>query len=693
MIFSIDFVFYRNGRINVRGWAAEKDRRGSITAELVKKNGETVPASVVYESRQDVLLHLYQEGGTEEPAFSLTAYADTKENILLKVSLREDPAVSELIDIRRIYRSRYSLKSFLKSKDRDTFLREKKYGDLQSDDFYYQKWYEEHKITPAELKKQRKERFSYAPRISILVPVYKPEKGQFDAMLDSVRKQSYENFELCLANGTPEDRELSAYLDRIAKKDPRIRVRHLEKNLGIAGNTNACLDMASGEWCMLLDQDDLYEPDALFEFVRKMNEFPDAEMMYSDEDKIDNETGGHLMPHFKPDFSPARLHSDNYICHLLAAKTELLKKAGGERPGFDGAQDYDLVLRLTENTRGPVIHIPKILYNWRVSRTSTSADFGAKSYAIDAGRRALQEAYTREGLEVRITDTDHPGRYVTTPVLKSGPLVSILIPNKDHREDLKRCVESILEKAAYKNFEILVIENNSTEEETFSFYKALEACDPRIRVLYYPDAFNYSKINNFGAKEAKGEYLLLLNNDTEVISENFIESLLFYAMMPDVGAAGAKLLYGDDTIQHAGVTVGVEGRVIHMYAGVPEKDPGYMGRLITSCDVSAVTGACLMTKKSLWEELSGLDEAFAVAYNDVDYCLRLQKMGLRVVYDAFAKLHHYESKSRGYEDTEEKQKRLEKEMDLLKERWPERMARDPYYNDNLSLTRGFYQLP
>ncbi len=693
MIFSIDFVFYRKGRINVRGWAADKERRGSISAALVKKNGESVPASVEYEARGDVLMHLWQEGGTEEVAFSLTAYTDTKENVLLKVSLRDDPAVSELIDIRRIFRSRYSLKSYLKSKDRDTFLRERKYGDLQSDDFYYQKWYDAHKITPSDLKKQRKERFSYEPRISVLVPVYRPEKAQFDAMLASLKKQSYGNWELCLADGSPEVKGLSERLDQLSKKDPRIRVRHLPENLGIAGNTNACLDLASGEWCALLDQDDLCEPDALFEFVRAMNEHPDSEIIYSDEDKIDNETGGHLMPHFKPDFSPARLHSDNYICHLLMAKTGLMRKVGGERSGFDGAQDYDLVLRLTENTTGPIVHIPRILYNWRVSRTSTSADFGAKSYAIDAGRRALREAYAREGYEAEIRDSSHPGRYVTVPKMKPEPLVSILIPNKDHREDLEKCVGSPLEKASYINYEILIIENNSTEEETFACYEALSARDPRIRVLRYPDAFNYSKINNFGAKEAKGEYLLLLNNDTEVITENFIESLLFYAQMPDVGAVGAKLLYADDTIQHAGVTVGVDQRVIHMYAGVPKKDPGYMGRLITSCDVSAVTGACLMTKKSLWDSLFGLDEAFTVAYNDVDFCLRLQEKGFRIVYDAYAELYHYESKSRGYEDTEEKQKRLQKEMDLLKERWPERMKRDPYYNDNLSLQRGFYQLP
>ena len=693
MIFSIDFVFYRNGRINVRGWAADKEKRGSIFAELVKKNGESVPSSVEYEARQDVLLHLYQEGGTEELAFSLTAYTDTKENVLLKVSLRDDPDTSELIDIRRIYRSRYSLKSWYKSKDRDTFLREKKYGDLQSDDFYYQKWYDEHKITPAALKKQRKERFSHEPRISILVPVYRPEKAQFDAMLRSVKAQSYTNWELCFANGTPDDPDLQKRLEALSKKDPRIRVMKLSKNLGIAGNTNACLEMAEGEWCALLDQDDLYEPNALYEFVQKINEFPDSELLYSDEDKIDNETGGHLMPHFKPDFSPARLHSDNYICHLLMAKTGLMRKVGGERPGFDGAQDYDLVLRLTENTNGPVIHIPKILYNWRVSRTSTSADFGAKSYAIEAGRRAVQEAYTREGYDTEIVNSDHPGRYVTIPHLSESPLVSILIPNKDHREELETCVGSILENASYQNFEILIIENNSTEEETFRCYRELSERDPRIRVLHYPDVFNYSKINNFGAKEARGEYLLLLNNDTEVITENFIESLLFYAMMPDVGAAGAKLLYADDTIQHAGVTVGVEDRVIHMYAGVPKKDPGYMGRLITSCDVSAVTGACLMTKKSLFCSLLGLDEQFSVAYNDVDYCLRLQEQGLRIVYDAYAVLYHYESKSRGYEDTAEKQARLEREMELLKKRWPERMKRDPYYNDNLSLKRGFYQLP
>ena len=694
MQYCIDYIYYNRNRISCRGWAAPEKRGEEVTVSLIDEKKQTVDASVEYTKRPDVLEYLYHDGsGEEKYGFLITAYCNTNAEISLLAKSGGEHPEELVLDIRQIYRHRNSFVSFLRSKDKKLFLLQKKLGDLQPEDLYYHQWYLKHRVRPSELKKQRKERFSYAPLISVLVPVYNPDMAQFDAMAASVLNQSYPNWQLCLANGSKDNEKLSRRLQELAASDSRIKLETLEENGGISENTNACLRMADGEWCALLDQDDLYEPDALYEFVKAMNAHPDAEILYSDEDKIDDETGAHLTPHFKPDFSPARLHSDNYICHLLMAKTALMRKVGGERSAYDGSQDFDLVLRLTEATSGPVVHISRILYNWRIHAASTSGGMGAKQYAVDAGARAIRDAYKREGFDADIVQSEFSGRYITVPHLKEEPLVSILIPNMDHTEDLRRCVNSLLTVSDYPNIEILIVENNSKKEETFSCYKELEALDPRIRVLYYPDSFNFAKINNFAAREAKGEYLLLLNNDTEVISPDFLRSMLFYAMQKGVGAVGAKLLYDDDTIQHAGVTVGVEGRVIHIYLGTPDDQPGYMGRLVSTLEVSAVTGACLMSKKAVYDEVSGMSEEFTVAYNDVDYCLKLQEKGYRCVYDAYAKLHHYESRSRGYEDTKEKQERLQKEMDLLVSRWHERMKRDPYYNDNLSLTRGFYLLP
>ena len=693
MQYCIDYIYYNRNRISCRGWAAPEKRGQAVSVGLIDSDNAEVPANVEFQKREDVLQYLYHENGEEKYGFILTAYTDTKKTLMLRCAPEDGSEEPLLLDIGKMYRHRNSFVSFLRAKDKRQFLLQKKLGDLQPEDLYYHQWYLKHRVRPSELKKQRKTAFSAMPCISVLVPLYNPNMAQFEAMTASVRNQSYANWQLCFANGSKDNQELQKRLDALTKEEPRIKVRTLERNGGISENTNACLEMADGEWCALLDQDDLYEPDALYEFVKAMNEHPDAEIIYSDEDKIDDETGAHLTPHFKPDYSPARLRSDNYICHLLMAKTDLMRKVGGERSAYDGSQDFDLILRLTENTEGPVVHISKVLYNWRIHAASTSGGMGAKQYAVDAGARAIRDAYLREGLEADIVHSEFSGRYITVPHLKTEPLVSVLIPNKDHREDLLRCVNSLLQVSDYPNIEILIIENNSTEEATFELYEALEKKDQRIRVLRYPDGFNFAKINNFGAREAKGEYLLLLNNDTEVISENFMRSMLFYAMQKGVGAVGAKLLYDDKTVQHAGVTVGVEDRVIHIYLGTPDDQPGYMGRLVSTLEVSAVTAACLMTKKAVYDEVSGMTEDFTVAYNDVDFCLKLQAQGYRIVYDAYAKLYHYESRSRGYEDTAEKQARLQKEMDLLRSRWPKRLKRDPYYNDNLSLKRGFYLLP
>lgn len=695
MQYCIDYLYYDRGRVNVRGWAAPEEQGAKTVLELVTEDG--VRAEVITETtvRQDVNEYLYKKRGEDEYGFLMHGSIDTSRAAFLH-AYREDAPQEEIrIELRKLYRHQNSFLSFIRSKDKQGFIMRRKYGDLQPEDMRYNEWYQKHKATKNELKAQREAHFAHEPLISVLVPVYNPKMDQFEAMVASVRSQTYGKWQLCFANGCKENEAVSKRLEELVKEDSRIKCTVLEKNDGISENTNACLKIADGEWIALLDQDDLYEPNALYEFVKAMNEHPKAELLYSDEDKIDDETGAHLTPHFKPDFSMARLHSDNYICHLIMIRTDLARRVGGERKAYDGAQDFDFTLRCVENMNegGEVIHISKVLYNWRIHAASTSGGMQAKTYAIDAGARAIRDSYARMGLEVEMEPSKFSGRYITKPVLKEKPLVSILIPNKDHKDDLLRCVNSILEKSSYENFEIIIIENNSETEEIFTCYKELEARDSRILTVYYKGLFNYAKINNFGAESAKGEYLLLLNNDTEVITPDFIESLVFYCSLPENGVVGAKLLYEDDTIQHAGVTAAVEGRVAHMYHGFSKEEPGYMGRLVSTCNVSAVTGACLMTRADLYREVGGMTEEFTVAYNDVDYCLKAEKAGKSVVYDAYAELYHYESKSRGYEDSAEKRARLDQEMALLQERWSERLKRDPYYNDNLSMKRGFYLLP
>lgn len=695
MQYCIDYLYFDRGRLNVRGWAAPEEQGAETVVELVTEDGKRVEMITETTVRQDVNEYLYHKRSDDAYGFLMHGSLDTARAAWLHAYRKDAPEEEVKIELRKLYRHQNSLLSFIRSKDKQGFILRRKYGDLQPEDMRYNEWYQKHRAGKAELKAQRENHFTHEPLISVLVPVYNPKMDQFEAMVSSVRNQTYGNWQLCFANGCKENKVVSERLEVLQREEIRIKVIVLEKNDGISENTNACLKIADGEWIALLDQDDLYEPNALYEFVKSMNEHPKAELIYSDEDKIDDETGAHLTPHFKPDFSLARLHSDNYICHLIMIRTALARKVGGERKAYDGAQDFDFTLRCVENMSedGEVVHISKILYNWRIHAASTSGGMQAKNYAVDAGARAIRDSYARAGHEVEMEPSKFSGRYITKPVLKEKPLVSILIPNKDHKDDLLRCVNSILERSTYENYEILLIENNSETEEIFTCYKELEARDSRIRTLYYKGSFNYAKINNFGAESAVGEYLLLLNNDTEVISPDFIESLVFYCSLPENGVVGAKLLYEDDTIQHAGVTAAVEGRVAHMYHGFSDEEPGYMGRLVSTCNVSAVTGACLMTTAELYREIGGMTEEFTVAYNDVDYCLKAEKAGKSVVYDAYAKLHHYESKSRGYEDSAKKRARLDKEMALLQERWAERLKRDPYYNDNLSMTRGFYLLP
>ena len=551
--------------------------------------------------------------------------------------------------------------------------------------------------TPEQAKEQRETAFERMVKISILVPLYNTPLKFLDEMIGSVIAQTYENWELCLADGSDHDHdEVQTRCLEYASKDKRIIYKRLEKNEGIAGNTNRCYEMATGEYIGLFDHDDILHPSALYEYVKVINE-QGADYIYCDEttfkgDSIDNM----ITLHFKPDFAPDNLRANNYICHFNVFSRELLEGTELFRSGFDGSQDHDMILRLTANAK-KIVHVPKLLYYWRSHKASVASDISAKPYAIAAAKGAVADHLTRSGFKnfeiksTRAFDTIFEIKYE----ICSEDKISILIPNKDHIDDLRRCIDSIRERTTYDNYEIIVIENNSEQQETFAYYKTIEEQE-NITVVTYKGEFNYSKINNFGAKYATGKYLLLLNNDTQVITMNWLEAMLMYAQRSDVGAVGAKLYYGDRTIQHAGVVIGLGAHRTagHTHYKINYDNLGYMGKLCYAQNVSAVTGACLMVKKSLYEELGGLDEDFRVALNDVDFCLRLREKGYLNVFTPFAELYHFESASRGIDVVDEaKAKRYEEESALFRDRWKELLEKgDPYYNPNFSLDHSDYSL-
>lgn len=556
----------------------------------------------------------------------------------------------------------------------------------------YSTWYKNNKATEKELELQRYTCFDYSPLISIVVPVYNPKPEHISAMVKSVLAQSYTNWQLCLINGSCENREIDILLQKMKKSDERISVGRLKENRGISGNTNAGLKLAEGEWIAFADQDDLIEPNALYEYVKAINADPEIDALYSDEDKIDDKSGRHFMPHFKSDFNLDLLLCINYVCHMFMVRKSISDKVGAFRSECDGSQDHDYILRCSRECR-KIHHVSKILYSWRSHVASTAKATEAKTYQIDAGIKAITDYYESRGIKADVKAAGYPGFYSTDFILENNPLVSIIIPNKDHTDDLDRCVTSILQKSDYTNYEIIIVENNSTDEKTFEFYERLKKRDNRIQILTWTREFNFAAINNFAAKNANGEYLLLLNNDTELISPNLLTSMCGYLQREEVGMVGAKLLYPNNRIQHAGLLIGVHGGAHHVFLSRPDNTPGYFLRAVATQDMSGVTAACMLIKRDVYEMVGGMDEDFAVAYNDVDLCLKVEQAGYLCIYDAFVKMYHYESQSRGYEQTDEQQERFNKETSLLQNKWGERLQRDPYYNDNLALNHGYYNLP
>ena len=541
--------------------------------------------------------------------------------------------------------------------------------------------------TKSELEKQRKTKFSRDIKISIVVPLYNTPTRFLSEMIESVIKQTYSNFELCLADGSDDAHKdlVKKTVRKYQRNDERILYRDLSGNGGISSNTNAAIEMSCGEYIALFDHDDILHPAALYEVMCAIDK-EGADFIYTDENTFHKSIKDAYCPHFKPDFAPDNLRANNYICHLTVFKRSLLSLVGMFRPECDGSQDFDMVLRLTEKAE-KIVHIPKILYFWRAHEKSVASDISAKPYVIDAAKKAISDHLERVGLRGEVEDSSVLSMYRIKYKISGEPLVSVIIPNKDHKDDLKKCIDSIIEKTSYKNYEIIIAENNSETEEIFEYYKELSKIENvKIVTVNTEGKFNYSRINNEAVKSASGEYLLFLNNDTEIISSDWISEMLMYAMREDVGAVGAKLYYPDDTIQHAGIGIGLLTLAGHYFRHFPRIHPGYMGRLIYAQNVSAVTAACMMTSRFLFDSLGGFDESFAVAFNDVDLCMRIRKAGYLIVFTPFAELYHYESKSRGLDTAPENRERFVGEVERFQKRYKDELsATDPYYNPNLTL--------
>lgn len=559
---------------------------------------------------------------------------------------------------------------------------------------HYEKLLESFKLTEIKIKiiNDKIKGLSHKPLFSIIIPVYNVDEQWLRKCIESVQAQLYSYWELCIADDASTKPHVKKVLKEYASKDDRIKIIYREKNGHISAASNSALELATGEFIALLDHDDELTPDALYENAVLLNKYPDADMIYSDEDKI-TEDGRRHSPFFKPDWSPDTFLSQMYTCHLGVYRTELIRQIGGFREGFEGSQDYDLVLRLSEKTK-KIYRIPKILYHWRTISNSTALSANTKSYAHQAGLKAIKDALLRRDENGWVETADGcPNLYRVHYNLKEKPLISIIIPTRDMAHLLSPCLQSVFDNTTYSNFEVIIIDNGSVQQETIDLFTNWTNKEPKkFRVERLDIPFNYSKLNNEGARLANGELILLLNNDTEIITPNWLEEMAGYAMRTTIGVVGAKLLYPDQTIQHTGVILGIGGVAGHGHKGFVKSDFGYFGALAKVTNVSAVTGACMMVKKELFEAVGGLDEELQVAFNDVDFCLKIQSKGLYNVVLPHVQLYHYESKSRGFEDTPEKQKRFQGEVLRMQKYWGDFLINDPCYNPNLTLEREDFSL-
>lgn len=689
----------------VTGWAVLHDLNDVIEFDVESAAGHKIDFSVTWNEREDLVSQGLASKEQLNSGFRMRCVSNNEDDRIIITSRNKN--IREVINIqtyvernkkaeRKIVFSQMkkaiSIKNGMKlvkyvSKHgfKDIKKKIQQAVAYQDENAHYQDWFNRHKATEALLQEQKEYHFDYNPKISILVPTYNTPIHFLKEMIDSVRMQSYQNWQLCIGEGSQGNKELEAVLEEYHHMDSRIIFKVLEKNEGISGNTNGALSIADGEFIGLLDHDDLMEPDALFEIVKELQD-KTVDIVYTDEDKVMGNPLKNIDPNFKPDFSMDLFRSHNYITHFFCVRKTIVDEVGGFRSEYDGSQDYDLMFRCIEKARD-IRHVAKILYHWRMHAASTAENPASKMYCYDAGKRAIEAHLERIGVKGQVEHTGLWGMYHVTYDTPGNPMISIVIPNKDHIDDLDVCIRSIIERSTYRNFEFIIVENNSEQKETFEYYKRIQSEFDCIKVVFWEREFNYSAINNYGVNFASGEYILLLNNDTELLEPNSLADMLGICMRDEVGIVGAKLLFSDDTVQHAGIVLGFGGFAGHVFSGIGKDDYGYMVRARINCNYSAVTAACLMTRRSVYEKVNGLSEEFVVALNDVDYCLKVREEGYLIVYDAFSVWHHYESKSRGYEDTPEKKARFQGEVKKFQYKWQQILEDgDPYYNKNFPVT-------
>lgn len=745
MIYKIDIKRISDGMIHLQGWVLPDDPSSDVIFDVLNDDKKHVDFRLVRLKREDVA-EVHLNGYTGDKNFGFDIEFDYDENDLsnyyLYITSPEQKAVEKLN--KRIIdnfntNDRKKKELFLAYFNKNTFKRafdflvkegpkeflkktKRKIKGLNVD-YDYSEWYELTKTTDEELDKQRSIKFEYEPLLSIVIPVFDTSMEFLQLLFESILSQTYQRFEICIVDATDyskcKNNPKEFFKKLIDKNDPLkinkynynvedIKVKYLEENLSIADNTNIAINMASGDYIVLCDHDDALTYDALYEVVNAINDHKDAKLLYSDEDKVDTKNESYFEPAFKPDFNLDMLLSVNYFCHLTTIKKSLLDelyKEDGlyERPEYNGAQDYDLFLRLVNliinksykngsYSTSNIIHIQKVLYHWRCHKESTAKNVDSKMYAFNNGEKAILDFYKRTKIDfpkvINVEKGHDFGLYHTVYDKNyEEPLVSIIIPNKDHSEDLDLVIRSVL-KGSYKNIEFIICENNSTDEKTFKYYDSLKD-DNRIKIVTYKGAFNYSKINNYARTFASGRYLLFLNNDVEMIESDSIHEMLSYLKRSEVGAVGAKLLYKDNTYQHAGVVIGIGGIADHLFKSISVFDSTYMNRAEIVQDLNAVTAACIMIKSELFDKVGGFDEKLAVAFNDIDLCLRIRKEGYLIVYNPYSAFYHYESKSRGLEDTKEKVARFNSEFAFFVKRWEDKLDKnDEYYNPNLSLRQN-----
>ena len=689
--------------LTVRGWVVNQLEPDEIFVQGT--DGKVLECTITRQRRPDVE---EAKGISEEEkrnlGFSITVNLENTNDQNICICFRgKDVQKIYTVNVKKIKRENTGLyqqmkllslknrqknQEYIKKNGIGRFIRYVRNSQLKDGDQDYEDWLKDHVAFRKELKRQRNAVFSYSPLISIVMVVTDTDEQRLKSVIDAYTEQTYGNWQLCLADAC-EGEETGEFLRKKYKKEIRLSYKKVTENNGISGNLNASLKLAMGEYVLFAGQEIIPEPDALFQMVKAITE-KKADMIYTDEDEISADGKHYSEPEFKPDFNLFRLRENNYIGQFWAIRKEILEQAGKFDPEYDGAQDYDMLLRCSEQAEN-IVHIPKILCHSMKAENLITEEQEKKNW--EAGRKALEEHYRRAEVSATAELADKKGWYRSHLTISGEPMISVIIPSKDHINDLELCISSIEEKTTWKNYEIIIVENNSVEKETFVYYETLKNRYPNVRILTWKKEFNYSAINNFGVRHAKGDYLLFLNNDVKVIDPDWLSEMLGVCQRQEVGAVGAKLIYPDNTIQHAGCVVGMGGIAGHMFVNMPAERTGYLHKASLLQDMSCVTAACMMMKKNVFLEAGGFTEELAVAFNDVDLCLKVRSHGHLIVYDPYVKLYHYESKSRGAEDSEEKVRRFQSEIEYIRSHWIDILKNgDPYYNKNLSLSKWNYSL-